>query len=65
MYTEKVKPIRVNFLLDSEKHKDLMMLARISNVTATDIITQLLDKFLQNNADLLNEYKSKEVKLIL
>lgn len=65
MDTEKVKPIRVNFLLDSEKHKDLMMLARISNVTATDIITQLLDKFLQNNADLLNEYKSKEVKLIL
>ena len=65
MNTEKVKHIRVNFLLDSEKHKDLMMLARISNVTATDIITQLLDKFLQNNADLLNEYKGKEVKLIL
>lgn len=65
MNTEKVKHIRVNFLLDIEKHKDLMMLARISNVTATDIITQLLDKFLQNNADLLNEYKSKEVKLIL
>ena len=65
MDTEKVRSIRVNFLLDSEKHKDLMLLARISNVTATDIITQLLDKFLQNNADLLNEYKSKEVKLIL
>ena len=65
MDTEKVKSIRVNFLLDSEKHKDLMLLARISNVTATDIITQLLDKFLQNNTDLLNEYKSKEVKLIL
>ena len=65
MDTEKVRSIRVNFLLDSEKHKDLMLLARISNVTATDIITQLLDKFLQNNTDLLNEYKSKEVKLIL
>ena len=65
MDTEKVKSIRVNFLLDSEKHKDLMLLARISNVTATDIITQLLDKFLQNNVNLLNEYKSKEVKLIL
>ena len=65
MNTEKVRHVRVNFLLDSEKHKDLMTLARISNITATDIITQLVDKFLQNNVELLNEYKSKEVKLIL
>ena len=55
---------RVNFLLDSEKYEDLKTLARISNTTISEILSNLIMPFLLDNAAAIEAEKNRRYEII-
>ena len=54
---------RVNFMLDKDKHNDLLILSRISGKSITEILTGYIDKIISENKNAIEERKEIEARL--
>ena len=57
--------VTVNFKLDADKHIKLRILSQVSGQTVTNILTKLIDRFLDDNQATLDKYQFKREDLII
>ena len=55
--------VRVNFMLEKDKHNDLSILARMSGKSITAILTDYINKIINDNSDLIIQRKEIESQL--
>lgn len=60
---ENIKDVRVNFMLEKEKHKDLLVLSRISGKSITEILTDYVNKIISENQSAIAERREIEARL--
>ena len=55
--------VRVNFMLEKDKHNDLSILVRMSGKSITAILTDYINKIINDNSDLIIQRKEIESQL--